>query len=463
MRKILGCVGSLATMAALIVTAFLSIGGWQMITVMRGPKLPAHPQRGLPGPDLEYLRQVVRENERGVTDDVLDQFEKTIRTLSATPPANADTASIIAARALAKLENAHSTLTDPRLHRLPIRVHWFCDGLVVVKARPEWAHLVGSKILAIGGKRPEQLLEQMAELAAGNNSWLRYRSEYFLVAPAAIAFLGGQVNDFAVSLVTVDPTGKESSSSLDADRDVLPADAFWEWEHQLPSDTSFKTNGWQTLLTIEDTLPLYLQDPQRLLLLRDLPEFDAVYVRMNGSINDDNISLKQFGEDSLTLIAQRQRKNVIIDFRFNWGGGYDLTTKFTRQLPRNLRAGGNIFLITGPNTFSAGLIASARLKHFGDNVMIVGQPAGDELQFRAEGFLVSLPATGMKAYVSTARHDFQHPIGWFSDCYFLDKFYGVAVDSIAPDVIVENTSDAYRNRRDQVIETIFKRVGGKDR
>ena len=61
-------------------------------------------------------------------------------------------------------------------------------------------------------------------------------------------------------------------------------------------------------------------------------------------------------------------------------------------------------------------------------------------------------------YVSTARHDFQHPIGWLSDCFFLDKFFGVAVDSITPTIRVENTGESYANGRDEILETILDRI-----
>jgi hypothetical protein len=403
MRKILFGIGTMAVVTALILGAFLAIGGFQMIKIMRGPILPSPQIAQSPTGDLEYLRHVVLKNERGLSPDKLDRFDQTIRTLSSSSPANSDAASIIAARAMVTLDNAHSTLTDPRLHRSPVRAHWFADGLFIVKARPELANLVGSKITGIGGKTPDQLLRRMSELVAGNESWRKYRSEYFLVAPAAIAFLGGKVND-SVILSVADSNGKTSSLSVEADPDVLPSDAFWEWENQLPSDTSFKTNGWKTLLSADMHLPLYLEEPQRLFLLRDLPGHDAVYIRMNGSINDDTKPIKQFVEESLARVKTSHRKNVIVDFRFNWGGGYDETIKFTRDLPATVPVDGRIYLVTGPNTFSAGLIATARLKHFGgDKVIIVGQPAGDYLQFRAEGFLINLPATGITAYVSTAR------------------------------------------------------------
>jgi hypothetical protein len=313
--------------------------------------------------------------------------------------------------------------------------------------------------VGIGGKSPEQLLEHVSELASGNESWRRYRSEYFLVAPAAIAFLGGEVGNPAVTLATIDSSGREASFSLKFDPDVLPGDAFWEWENQLPGDGSFKTSGWKTSLTTDMPLPLYLQEPQKLFLLRDLPEHNAVYVRMNGSIDDEDIPMRQFAEKSLVLVESSHRNNVVVDFRFNWGGSYNETIKFTRELPKYVPEKGHIYLITGPNTFSAGLIATARLKHFGGNkIVIIGQPAGDELQFRAEGFLINLPATQIRVYLSTARHDFQHPIGWFSNCYVLDKFFGVAVDTIAPSIWIQNTGESFAQGRDEILETIFRRT-----
>ena len=438
---------------------FFAIGGGQLVNVMRGPVLPSGNMTATPMGDLEYLRQVVLKNERGVTRDKLEQFEKTIRTLTIDQPLDGDAASLVASQAMAKLDNAHSTLTNPCLHRLPIRVRWFADGLFIVKARSEWANLLGLKIVSIGERSPDKLLEHVAELVSGNESWRRYRSEYFLVAPASIAFLGGEVRDDGVTLVTIDRDGQETSFSLKPDPDVLPSDAFWEWENQLPGDGSFQTRGWKTLLRADMSLPLYLTETEKLFLLCDLPEHDASYIRMNGSINDEHMSVGQFTEKSLMFVRQSKRRNVIVDFRFNWGGGYDLTKTFTRELAKCVPAHGSIYVITGPNTFSAGLIGTARLKYFGDQkVVIVGTHAGDELQFRAEGFLVTLPATGIKVYVSTARHDFQHPIGWFSDCFILDKFLGVAVESIAPDVVVQNTGLSYASGRDEILETIFARI-----
>ena len=459
MRKLRLILLAVGIMFLSLVAVFFAIGGGQMVTVMRGPALPSEQMPATPAGDLEYLKKVVLKNERGLPSSSLEEFDSAISSLTATPPGDSDDASIIAARAMAKLDNAHSTLTDPRLHRLPIRVHWFADGLFIIKAAPDWTNLVGLKIVRLGGKAPEQLLERVSELAAGNESWRRYRSEYFLAAPAAIHFLGGEATSSTVTVDTMDPSGLSASFSLKADADVLPGDAFWEWEHQLPGDSSFKTTGWKTRLTMDESLPLYLVNSQNLFLLRDLPEHNAVYLRMNGSINDENMPIRQFAEKSLALVKASHRRNVIVDFRFNWGGGYEETVRLTRDLPKYVPAEGHIYLITGPNTFSAGLIATARLKHFGgEKVIIVGQPAGDNLQFRAEGFLIKLPATQVKVYVSTARHDFQHPIGWLSDCFFLDKFFGVAVDSIAPSIRVENTGESYANGRDEVLETILDKI-----
>jgi hypothetical protein len=145
MQKIKAFLVAVGIVLLLVTAVFLAIGGGQIINGLRGPALPTEQTASTPAGDLDYLRQVVLSNERGVADAKLHQFEKTIRSLTVDPPSDNDAASIIAARAMAQFDNAHSTLVDPRLHRLPIRVHWFADGLFIVKARPEWAKFAWAK------------------------------------------------------------------------------------------------------------------------------------------------------------------------------------------------------------------------------------------------------------------------------------------------------------------------------
>src|SRR5436305_13824841 len=99
-RGVLICL-SVFGVALLILTAtFFAIGGGQIVNVMRGPLLPSGNITATPLGDLEYLRQVVLKNERGVTRDKLVQFEKTIRTLTIDQPMVGAAASLVASQAM---------------------------------------------------------------------------------------------------------------------------------------------------------------------------------------------------------------------------------------------------------------------------------------------------------------------------------------------------------------------------
>jgi hypothetical protein len=444
----------LVVVAVLAIAAggFFAIGGGQIVSLMRGPRLPSAGESRKLADDLSYFRTAVLANEGGLSESQQQKFDAAVRTAHA--PASTDELGWIAMRATRHLDNAHSQVLDPRMHRLPIRVHWFKDGLYVVKARRMHAGLLGQRIQRIGGVAPEILLTRLSESISGNAPWKRYRSEYFLVAPHALAASEATVMNDCVE-IEYEAVSSASSDRVCADSELLPGNAFWEWLHLMPGSRNLGTSDWNTWKSSVDRLPLYLRDAEKTYVTFDAAELDATYVRLNGSIDDGPQALSAFLDDAINKIKQSPRRHVVVDFRFNWGGGYHLTRKFTAELPKSLPAGGRIFLVTGPNTFSAGLLAAARLRHFGgERVTVVGEPAGDALAFRSEGFVVTLPISKIVLYVSKYSHDFESGCGWFGDCYVLDKFIGVSVPSIEPQIHAANTGMDYGAGKDRVLEAI---------
>lgn len=88
---------------------------------------------------------------------------------------------------------------------------------------------------------------------------------------------------------------------------------------------------------------MYLQGSENLLLLRDLPEHQAVYIRMNGSVNDREETVAQFTDRVAAQIRRDPRRYTIVDFRFNRGGDYTLVMPLVRAIAgRYLRTDGYI-------------------------------------------------------------------------------------------------------------------------
>jgi hypothetical protein len=445
MVRILGAIGlALAALLALSTIAFLSVGGMQMITVFRGPDLPAAESPPTLDGDLAYLRAAVIRNEHGASPA---QFERFTQVLDRAPPARSvDEVTLVASQSLAAFENAHTTMMAPAMHRLPVRLHWTADALIIVKARPEFAALLGRRVISFGGKTPEEMLAAMPRLVGGGTAgWVRYRSEYFYSAPAALALLGATTQNGAMEVRTVGPDGGEQTLTLTADAEALPGDPFWDFRDSFPDDRHFETDGWVTLLHAHDTLPLYLQATNTIFLLRDLPEQRAIYVRMNGILDDTSESVAHFTQRVLALAAQRNPRNIIVDFRYNRGGDYTMALPLVRDLARSTPSNGRVYLIVGPNTFSAGLLAASQFKHFlPHRLTIVGDDVGDQLRFRGEGLMITLPASHADIYLGTAWDDVARDCGWFADCWPPNKF--------------SNTWQSYRERRDLVMDAVFRAI-----
>ena len=450
--------GVLCGLLLVFLVAFVALGGIGMVRVLAGPRLPARPSSLTPATDLAYLREVVLDNERGPTHTQFEQFKRLID--QGPPPQSEDELTLKASVALAAFDNAHSTLTEPRMHRLGIRVHWFADGLIIVKAAPESAPFVGHKILSIGGRSPEALLQAARALIGdGTAGWVRYRSEYFLTAPVALQLLGASVEGDRVPVELIDENGITTSALLAAEAEIVPGDTFREWENALPGDTHFKTEHWQTLLKVDRPLPLYQSEPSRLYLLRDLPEQDATYLRMNGSVDSKEETAAQFTKRTITTLREQPRKHILVDFRDNYGGSYNLSLPLVKAIVRSSAPEAHIYVIIGPNTFSAGLIAASQFKHLaGNRVTFVGDDVGDALRFRSEGFLVTLPSTHVEVYIPTAWDDVGKGCGLFDDCWLPNKFYLSGVGTLAPDIRVENTWLSYRGGHDLIVEAIFATI-----
>ena len=456
MLRVAGVVlGAVAVIVAILAAAFFSWGGMQIVRVLRGPALPSAAVAASPAGDLAYLKAVVLATERGPTAEQFARFAEIID--SAPAPTDVDDLTLIASRALAQLDNAHSTLARPMMRRLPIRLHWTSDALIIVKAQPDYAHLLGQRVLTMGGRRPEDLLPSMPQLVGGGTpGWVRYRSEYFFSAPAALRFLGADVASDQVELRLTNAAGAESVVVLPASAEPAPDDPFWDGS-AYPGDASLGTEGWVTLLRANDPeLPLYLQETERLYLLRALPEHDAVYIRMNGSINDETETAAQFGDRVLGEVARSQARNFIVDFRNNSSGDFTLPLGLIERLADALPEDGRVYLIVGPRTFSAGLLSASQLKRFvPDRLTVVGSQVGDRLRFRGEGHMVTLPTTGVVVYVPTAWDDVAANCGWFDDCWPPNKILLRGVGDLTPDINVANTWESYRSGDDLVVNAVL--------
>ncbi len=466
--------------AALIATTGVAAGA-AYLAVIR-PNYPQLPPAEAPRPgsraeaqrqDLERLRRLP-EVDRSFSPDALIQFNQQIDGLaaeaSAAAPGGLDDArfELGVTRAVALAGNGHTYVRGVSMGRslntLPLRLVWFDDGLHVVSARTALAELLGARVVTLGGHTPEELAGTLRPYFGGRDSRARLLSVDLISSPAALHALGLLPSPDTATLVLELADGQRVTREIAADPrppmraqgavrqpavDLLPA--------ALPRDDG----PWRHVLSGAETLPLYLQNGDRT-YWQAYPEADTLFVELRSTSNAPGPGLAEFLSEVVEEAARRRPGTAIIDLRANPGGNYELTADFTRRLPEVLGPGGRIYILTGPDTFSAAITTLARLKHFARGpVEIVGQPTGDFTAFWAEGGRMSLPNSGLSIRYASAFHDWENGCGLaqIGRCFWLNYVYGVAAGDLSPTVPTGFTFADYRAGRDPALDAIAIRRG----
>ena len=444
--------------AAIAAAALFLIGAGQLVRTSRGPELPM-PVKGVSPhrAQVVFFRDAVLANERSGTRAQMNAFDAFTRELYW----RADTLSgerlaLEYSRALAFFGNAHSTVLDPKLRRIPLRLHWFSDGLYVVKAAPGLELLLGARVVGLEGRDPGELLRLLEPYVPGVEGWRRYRSETLLTSPATMRALGASADETTLVVDYEKPGQARSSLAIAVQAEPPPGEAFREFRHLFPGDESFETKGWTRASDAIAVKPLYLRELPNPFARAWLPGLKAEYIRLDGSNSTPQVDLPSFLDAAVDEALANGAKHAIVDLRFDWGGDYMLARRFAPRLAGAIPADGKIFVITGPNTFSAGLILAARIKYFaGTRVTVVGEPVGDRLEFWAEGLDVELPPNGLELYLTTARHDLAHGCRWLDrDCFIFDKFFPAAAGSLEVAIPARNSFADFMSGRDAAMERI---------
>jgi hypothetical protein len=361
------------------------------------------------------------------------------------------------AAAVATAHNAHTRLYLLRnrtvLRRYPIRLWWFGKDLVIVRAKPEQAGLLGGKITALGGKPVAELAAAVAPLYAANPSWARYMSSYLLTSPEILQGLGLTMsNEIAI---TAELPGQRMMATqitpMDLERSDQPVEAWWDLSPFGPSPQG----PWLSAILPDSTsLPLYLRHFDRSYWWEEMPAAHLLYVQYNRAEDQaGHETVRAFGDSLLLRLEHDPPKKLVLDLRFNTGGNLELSDSLLRRIAALPLAQepGHLFVITGRATFSAGITAVALLRQLA-RVTIVGEPAGDGLDFWAEGGNVTLHHTGLTLHYANGFHS-------YSTVEYPDRkpyYYDLSVKDIGPDIPVETSVTEYLAGKDPVLEAIVK-------
>ena len=302
------------------------------------------------------------------------------------------------ARIAALADNGHDIMHlgdgswSPKL-RLPVRMIWFSDALVIARAAADSAELLGASIERIEGLTPEELMQRLRPLQGGIDGFRRWQLNWILHSPEALHALGIARQpdrlEFRLKLadgrsdtrtVVARPIAEMPPGQVPA-RYWIPAP--WEGERE---------SGWRTAVDPAHS-PLYLQEPDAVFRMIELRDLEALYVQFRSNLDEGEAKIAPFVASVSKRLEVSPPKNLILDLRFDIGGdntqNRDLMHEIAQRVP------GRIYLLIGNYTFSAGIASAAALKHDGgDKVTIVGGASGDRTHWWSEhGEPVCLPGS----------------------------------------------------------------------
>jgi hypothetical protein len=362
-------------------------------------------------------------------------------------------------RAVAVAGNGHTRTFLMRhgnyLNRMPIRFHWFSDGLFVVKAIADFSETLGARVLAINGNPPEELMSRMRELVPGSDSWVFYKSTYLLNSPDFLHGLGVTLDSDSVPITFQDGDGREFTLKLPSLPIQQRSSSYEAWVDLSPFSTWYPDgHTWLHVLSVE-AVPLYLKTPNTACSYALLEGSQLLYIQINRNVSDKTCNQSDFAGEIKQIADSKSVDVIIFDLRFNTGGNYLETLEITNGIPIWFESAKRIYIVNGPATFSAGIVSTARLKYFsGKRALIIGKPAGDGLKMWAEGPTFVLPNAKLQVKAATDYHDWADNSFEFGKTYFPNQFHGVAAANIDVDLPVTTSFRDYLSGRDPVLEAI---------
>jgi hypothetical protein len=302
------------------------------------------------------------------------------------------------------------------VHRFPIRVWEFPEGMFVTAARTPNADLVGTRIVAVDGVPIDEVLERLDPVVPRDNaSNLRAARSVYLTSAEVLDGLGIADDARTMTLDVEAARGSPRTETVSA----VDGATFADW-----------VGGWE------------LPPPPRpgLAFLRDLDdEFSITYGPSSRALV---VEYRHVEETSTELVDEIRAAmdehavdRIVLDLRTNGGGeagGYRDLARFLAGPELDHR---RLVVLVGRLTFSAAASLVVSLGRRVDGVTFVGEDTGGAPSFWADPAAVTLPDSGLVALVSTRR--------------FGDPNDGRL--TVEPDVAVPLTAADYFAGRDRVL------------
>ena len=354
------------------------------------------------------------------------EFRKVVADLQGRIP-NLDEGQIVLglARLAAMLHDGHTRVDlNPfasRLHWFPLKTVKLKDGVLVMSATAEHTDLNGLQLRSINGKTVVQILEEISPFYSWENQATRGHVGGERLTFAEMLRAAGVIANTDQATFAFSPPGADEIRSV-----------------ELTSLLQNKRLEWKGV-TIHPQGPalVSLQKRPESLWWQAITNTRALYVRYEHCRDDQNKTIREYGQEILQLLERQPFERLIIDLRQNGGGNSALLEPFITQLAgrKELKPRGAVITLIGHGTFSSAQLNAVSLRKKAHSVLI-GDPTGQKPNAYGEIKNFKLPNSNLDV--------------WYSTKHFVTEKGDP--ESTMPDVLVEVTMAEYLEGRDPARE-----------
>ncbi len=369
--------------------------------------------------DLAYFaKELPRRHPDAFANTSKDKFEAAVAELDGKiDHLNSDEIYIGLDRLANLIGDAHTYVEFPSDNaNLPLDIHHFGNEWRVAVVAPGYEQALGTRVIAIQNMPLAQASTLAATITpvAETASLAEARVEGFLTTGMVLHGLGitSDRNSARYTLATDD--GKQ----LLVDFKALPAGAEPKWVHVSP----------QT--------PISEQHVKGSAACTYLREARTLYCNVRW-IRD----LARPAKGMFDTLEREHPDKLVIDLRQNGGGDYNVGLKHLiepLQKDRDINRKGHLFVLIGPNTFSAAMSNAAQFRTMTE-ATLVGQTIGERPNSYQEPRQFTLPNSHFTVRYSTQYY----------------KFVEGTANVVAPDKEIAPTWEEYKSGHDPVLEWVL--------
>ena len=358
-------------------------------------------------------------------------------------------------RITALADNGHTNLyygKDGSQNVAPLRVVLFADGLYVLRAKLAYADLLGARVEGIEGRPTSDVIAALEQLHGGTEGWRRTYAAIYVQSPEILYgdAIGSRPDQTQWTFRLPDGSGVARTLPGEIPGENEPRAEMTRWLS--PQKMKGESPDWRALISGDADLPLSLRDFNSTFRRAWIDHGCTLFIQLKAIADADDQSVGDFLRAATDEMRARPPCNIILDMRFNTGGDYTKVAGFASHLP-DFVTHGLIYVLTGPQTFSAAITAIAFVKQAaGARAIILGEPVGDRLTFYGEGNAGCLPHEDLCLHYATGMHDYAHRCDDWDRCFWLNWIFPVQVRSLAPDETIRMTFTDYTARRDTAFE-----------